>query len=122
MYLTLLLSPDRDVGDEELDELSGGLRRRLLDDLDINSAEPITSVDLPATAKSASVVAGGALILTLSPLVLRSVVQLVKSWLENRPVRSATLVINDDKIEVTTLSSADQRRLIESFIEGHAKE
>jgi hypothetical protein len=117
---TLVLQPSSDVDDNELDELTAELRRRLLEDLDVSAVNRAVSASIPHNAKSADFAEVGALVLTLSPIALRSMFQLVQEWLKYRPVRNATVVIGNDSLEVTHLTDADQRRLIESFIERHA--
>lgn len=119
VYATLVLHPSSDVDDNELDELSVALRRRLLEDLDVSAANQVESVSIPDNVKSADITTLGALVLTLSPITLRSMIRLVQEWLKHRPVRTVRVVIENDSIEVTHLTDADQRRLIESFIERH---
>jgi hypothetical protein len=120
LHATLVLQSDPDVDNNELDELTVALRRRLLDELDISGVDQAASTRAPRNTKSADMAAIGALVLTLSPITLRSMFQVVQEWLKHRPVRTARIVIGDDSIEVTHLSDADQRLLIESFIERHA--
>ena len=120
MDATLVLQPNSDVDDNELDELTIELRRRLLEDMDISAVNHAISASVPQNAKSADVAEVGALMLTLSPIALRSMFQLVQEWLKYRPVRTAKVVIGNDSIELTHLADADQRRLIEAFIERHA--
>lgn len=117
---TLVLQPNSDVDDNELDELAAELRRRLLEDLDVSAVSRAVSDSIPRNAKSADFTVVGTLVLTLSPITLRSMFRLVQEWLKHRPVRTAHVIIDDDSIEVTHLTSADQRRLIESFVERHA--
>jgi hypothetical protein len=99
----------------ELDELTVDLRRRLLE-LDVGSVEPAGSAEVPAGAKAVEVAAAGALLITLTPLVVRSVVQLLQTWLQHRPVRSIKLVAGDRKLEISAVSSADQARIVDAFI------
>ena len=120
MDATLVLQSDSDVDDNELDELTIDLRRRLLEDMDISAVQHAVSGSVPHNAKSADVAEVGALMLTLSPMALRSMFQLVQEWLKYRPVRTTKVAIGDDSIELTHLSDADQRRLIDAFIERHA--
>jgi hypothetical protein len=120
LHATLLLERNTDVDDNELDELTGMLRRSLLSELDVD-AEPLRSSDsLPQNSKSADVTSIGALAIALSPITLRSMFQLLQEWLKNRPVRTVKVKIGADSIELTHLTSADQRKLIDAFIERHS--
>jgi hypothetical protein len=120
MDATLVLQPNSDVDDTELDELTVELRRRLLENLDVSAVDRLVSKSIPDRAKAAELAEAGALMLTLSPIALRSIFQLVQEWLKHRPVRTAEVVIGADRIQLTHLTDADQRRLIEAFVERHS--
>lgn len=120
MHVTLALQPEADVDDSELDELTAELRQRLLEDLDVCAVDRAAGPTTPDNAKSADATTVGALLVALSPITLRSVFQLVREWLRHRPVRTARIAIGEDTIELSGLTGADQRRLIDSFIERHA--
>ncbi|BFO16400.1 hypothetical protein SHKM778_27880 [Streptomyces sp. KM77-8] len=64
----------------------------------------------------------GALAVTLAPIVLRSVLDLVRTWLENRPVRTVTVTLGDDSLELEGASSADQRRIVDAFLTAHGSD
>jgi hypothetical protein len=115
LRITLLLERDPDVDDSELDELTVRLRRRLIDELDIDAESLQASEPTPQNSKSADAATLGALALALSPVALRSVFQLVQEWLKNRPVRTAKVSIGTDSIELNHLTDADQRKLIDAF-------
>ncbi|WP_437095393.1 hypothetical protein [Streptomyces sp. enrichment culture] len=117
----LVLTGRRDSDQEELDELTHRLRERLLD-LEVDSVEPIRSGDVPAGAKPVDAIAVGALAVTLAPLALRSVLDLVRTWIENRPVRTVAITLGEDSLELEAVSSADQQRLIEAFLAAHGPE
>ncbi|MER6148110.1 hypothetical protein ACWGPD_33810 [Streptomyces hirsutus] len=113
MQLVLTGVPDSDR--EELDELTRHLRERLLE-LDVDRVEPVRADHVPAGAKPADAIAVGALAVTLAPLALRSVLGLVQTWIENRPVRTVSITLGDDSLELEAVSAADQQRLIEVFL------
>jgi len=48
------------------------------------------------------------------------IVQAIQSWVGRRSSRSVKLAIENDSLELTNVSSEDQRRLIESFLARHA--
>ncbi|MEU6537134.1 hypothetical protein [Streptomyces sp. NPDC047000] len=116
--LHLVLERGEDSDQEELDRLTGRLRDRLLE-LDVQRVELSRSGRAPDGAKPAGTIALGALVVTTAPFALRSVVRLLQTWLENRPVRAVTLTVDGDSIEVQAVSRADQHRLIEAFIAQH---
>jgi hypothetical protein len=122
MQAMLILEPGADVDPDELDQLTAELRRRLLDELDINAADPAVSKQVPESAKPIVALTVGTLVITLSPVMLHSVVHLIQAWIENHPIRSAKVTVGSDSIEVTDVTRADQRRLIDSFIERHVAE
>ncbi|MFI8308247.1 hypothetical protein ACIF80_33525 [Streptomyces sp. NPDC085927] len=113
MQLVLTGGPDSDQ--EELDELTRHLRERLLE-LDVDRVEPVRAGHVPAGAKPVDAIAVGALAVTLAPIALRSVLGLVQTWIENRPVRTVSIALGDDSLELEAVSAADQQRLIEAFL------
>jgi hypothetical protein len=118
LQLNLVLERSEDSDQEELDALTRQLRERLLE-LDVNRVELGRSGRAPEGAKPSEVITLGALVVTTAPFVLRSVVRLLEIWLGNRPIRTVTMTIDEDSIEVQGVSSKDQRRLIEAFIAEH---
>ncbi|MFF9485312.1 MULTISPECIES: hypothetical protein [unclassified Streptomyces] len=119
--MRLVLTGGRDGDQEELDELTLQLRERLLE-LDVEDVETVRSGDVPDGAKPADAIAVGALAVTLAPLALRSVLDLVRTWIENRPVRTVSVTLGDDSLELEAASSADQRRIVDAFLAAHAPE
>ncbi|GGV31096.1 hypothetical protein GCM10010293_32100 [Streptomyces griseoflavus] len=117
----LVLAGGRDSDQEELDALALQLRERLLE-LDVDRVELNRSGDIPAGAKPADAIAVGALVVTAAPFVLRSAVDLVRTWIENRPVRTVSITLGEDSLEMEAVSSADQQRLIEAFLAAHGQE
>ncbi|MEU5225251.1 hypothetical protein AB0G55_21790 [Streptomyces toyocaensis] len=117
----LVLAGGRDADQEELDELTLQLRERLLE-LDVDDVEPIRSGDVPAGAKPVDAFAVGALAVTAAPFALRAALDLVRTWIENRPVRTVSITLGEDSLELEAVSSADQQRLIEAFLAARAPE
>jgi hypothetical protein len=118
----LTLQPAADTDQEELDELTAQLRERLLDEIDLDSADLVASESVPAMAKPGEVLTIGTLTITLSPIMLKYVVQLIQTWISHRPVRSVRLTLGKDSIEVIDPRNTDQRQLIKAFIERHTTE
>lgn len=107
-----------DGDQEELDELTLQLRERLLE-LDVDDVEPVRSGDVPDGAEPVDAIAAGALAVTLAPVALRSVLDLVRTWIENRPVRTVALPLGEDSLEQEAVSAADQQQLIDAFLAAY---
>ncbi|WP_240967519.1 hypothetical protein [Streptomyces composti] len=116
--MQLVLTGRQDSDQEELDELTRRLRDRLLE-LDVDDVRLRRAGDLPEGAKPVDAIAVGALAVTMAPIALRSVVSLVQTWIENRPVRTVSIALGDNSLELEAVSSADQQRLIEAFLAAH---
>ncbi|MFI9757900.1 hypothetical protein ACIHFB_08155 [Streptomyces sp. NPDC051963] len=117
--LGLVLRGRPDVDQEELDELTLRLREQIMLELDVHNVELLRSDGVPEGAKPGEVIALGAMTVTVAPLVLRGVLRLLETWIQNRPVRTVSITIGEDVLEVEATSSADQRRLIDAFIHAH---
>jgi hypothetical protein len=107
---------------EELDELVGHLRRELLE-LDVDSVDRARGGPAPKGARAVDVLALGTLLVSLvdPATVLPTVVAAVEVWLRGRGQRSVKLEVDGDVLEVTGLSSQDQRRLIDGWLARHAR-
>ena len=109
--------PDTDA--EELDDLTTGLRRDPLE-IDVQPVIPDEGSDPPLEAKAAEVLTIGAVAISVSPVLIASVVRLMESWIKNRPVRKLTLLIDNDRLEISHPSRSEQQLLVEAFIAKHA--
>lgn len=111
--------PDQDA--EELQELTQGLQGELLE-LDVDAVKPATHGETPDGAKGAEVLAFGGLAIqfALKAPVLRSVVDATVAWLGRQQARSVKLTLDGDTLELTGVSSDEQRRLVEQWVGRHA--
>ncbi|MGI5457851.1 hypothetical protein ACQEWB_32685 [Streptomyces sp. CA-249302] len=100
---------------DELESLTFELRERLLE-LDVEDVDPVRQETAPTGTKIAGALTTGALVVSVGIPVLRKVLDVLKVWIENRPVRTASVTIGNNTIEVQAASSANQRRVIEAFI------
>ncbi|MET9899471.1 hypothetical protein [Streptomyces sp. NPDC006446] len=107
-----------DSDQEELEALTLELRQHLME-FDVERAELARGTVAPEGTKVAAAVTVGALIVTVGVPLLPKMLDVIKAWIGNRPVRTATVTIGADSIEVAALSSSDQRRLIDAFIASH---
>jgi hypothetical protein len=105
---------------QELEVLTLQLRRELLDVNYVRVDLP-TGGDLPPGSKGVDATALGALVVTLAQSSgLAALIRAVQGWLSasNRTVR---IKAGDDMLEVVGVSSADQRRLIDAWIDSHVR-
>lgn len=111
--------PGADV--EELEQLTMGLRRELAE-LDVESIGIERTGSAPPGSRAVDVLALGTLVVTVvrSSGLLRAVVGALQSSLAGPRQRSVKLELDGDVLEVSGISSADQRRLIASWIARHA--
>ncbi len=114
----VVIGPDGDA--EEIAEATFRLRRELLD-LDVDAVEMPGAGEPPAGSKAVDVLAVGALVLHLADSqLLHAVVSAVRSWLAGSPRRSIKLELGGDALELTGVSSGEQRRLTDEWLARHA--
>lgn len=105
-----------DTDDEELLSLSSQLRRSLLE-LDVTDVQLACSLnDAAAGAKSGELIAAGTVVVTAAPFVLRQVLKLAETWLQNRPIRGIRVELDGRTIEVSDASDVERERLIDAFL------
>ena len=111
--------PDSDA--EELAELTRRLRGQLLE-LDVDKVEPATGGEAPAGSKGIELLAIGGLVIqfAMKSEVLKSVVDATTAWLGRQQGRSVKLTLDGDTLEVTGVSSDEQRRLVDLWVARHA--
>ena len=111
------VGPDADA--EEVAEATAQLRRELLD-LDVDAVELPPAGEPPPGSRAVDLAAIGALVVTVaqSPL-LASVLAAVRSWLAGSQRRRIKLELGGDVLELTGVSSDQQRRLIDEWLRRH---
>ena len=111
-----------DADAAELEDVTARLRRELLE-LDVDNVERATAGDAPPGTKAVETILIGTLLVTLAKNAgaIGDVVRAVQSWLGDRPGRTVRLELDGDAIELSNASSAEQKRLIDLWIEQHAK-
>lgn len=114
----VVIGPDGDA--EEIAEATLRLRRELLD-LDVDSLEVPAAGKSPPGSRAVDVAALGALLVHLAdPEMLAGVVAAVRSWLSGSSRRSIKLELGGDVLELTGVSSQEQRRLTDEWLARHA--
>ncbi|MDS0136875.1 MULTISPECIES: effector-associated constant component EACC1 [unclassified Amycolatopsis] len=75
----------------------------------------------PGTRSGTAAAVGTLVGLVSSPVVLRAVVDVVKSWLERQKRGSVTIKCGEDSIELTAASRAQQDALVRAFLDRHTE-
>ena len=113
------LGPDAD--DAELEERTIELRQELLA-LDVQDVRRPPGGPAPEGARAGGETALLAtLLVTAGQQAITLVVGTVAQWLSRGKDRTARLKIGDDSIELTDVSAADQRRMLEAFLARHVE-
>jgi hypothetical protein len=111
------LGPDAD--DEEVAKATLQLRRELLD-LDVDSVDLPTASQPPPGTRGMELAALGALLVSVTQSqLLAPVLAAVRSWLGGSPQRSIKLELEGDTLELTGISSTEQRRLVDEWLQRH---
>ena len=106
---------------EEMEQLTRQLRDELLE-LNIKEVALVRAGKTPAKAKAGDPIIWGSLLLTLaSGGVLTGVITFLQSWLSRRDQRKISLEINGDKLELTGISSKEQKRLIDLWLRRNSR-
>ena len=119
IQLRLVINTTLDTDDRELDRLTRQLRREILE-LDVEDVALVESEEAPAGAKG-DAIALGALLVTAaaSGSLFPGLFDLLKSWLTRHGLRSVTLEIDGDKLEVKGISARKQQELIDAWMSRH---
>lgn len=119
--LGIQITAGLDSDEAELARAALLLRRELLDlNLDVVAAPAVG--EPPPGSRGVDLATVGALVVNLaeSPL-LAAVVGAVRSWLAGSSRRSIKLELGGDVLELTAVSSAEQRRLTDEWLARHAR-
>lgn len=115
--IQVAVGPDGDA--EEVAAATALLRHELLT-LDVDAVGVPRGGEPPPGARAVELAAIGALVVTVagSPL-LASVVAAIRSWLAGSQRRSIKLELAGDVLELTGVSSKEQRRLTDEWLRRH---
>jgi len=119
IQLKLTIDPTAQTDAEELDRLARQLCQEILD-LDVEDAVPLKGGQAPEGSKGGAIALGALLITTLaSSGAIPPLFDLLKTWLTRHGLRSVTLEIDGDKLEVKGVSAQEQQRLIDAWMSRH---
>ena len=111
------VGPDGDA--EELAQATRQLRSELLD-LDVDSVETPPTGEPPPGSRAVDVATLGALVVNMADSqLLAAVIGTVRSWLAGSSRRSIKLGLGGDVLELTGVSSKEQRRLTDEWLARH---
>jgi len=117
--LGISLAGGQDADAEAVAEATRQLRRELLE-LDVDSVENLRSEDPPPGSRAVDVSALGALVVTIAQTpMLGEIVETVRSWLSRSRQGTIKLELNGDVLELTGISSDEQRRLTDEWLRRH---
>ena len=118
LSVQVAVGPDGDA--EEVAQAALQLRRELLD-LDVDAVAVPGAGEPPPGSRAVDVATLGALVVNLTdPQLLATVVATVRSWLAGSSRRSIKLQLGGDALELTGVSSSEQRRLADEWLVRHA--
>jgi hypothetical protein len=118
LAIHLSVGPESDA--QEVTEATMRLRRELLD-LDVEAVELARAGEPPSGTRAVEVMALGALVVSVAKSqVLVNVVAAVRAWLGGQQQqRSIKLELDGDVLELTGVSSNEQRRLSDEWLRRH---
>jgi hypothetical protein len=117
LSVQVAVRPDGDA--DEVARATLQLRRELLD-LDVDAVEAPGAGEPPPGSRGVDVAALGALVVNIAESqLLTAVVAAVRSWLGDSSRRSIKLQLGGDALELTGVSSREQRRLTDEWLARH---
>jgi hypothetical protein len=117
--LGIEISVGPDSEPEEIDEAARQLRRDLLD-IDVRDVTTPQAGEAPPGSRAVGLAALGALLVNIADSqFLGAVVAAARSWLAASSRRSIKLQLDGDVLELTGVSSSEQRRLTDEWLERH---
>ena len=108
---------------EELEQLASSLRTELLD-LDVDAVERARTESAPEGARAVEALVAGAVLVRLvrNKDALSSVVKTVRAWLGENRLRRVRIELDGDVLELTGVSDEERERLVDAWIERHARD
>ncbi len=110
---------DEDADPEELAQLTARLRDELLE-IDVEAVERPREGSPPPGTRAVELVAVGTLLASFAkPELLTGIVAAIRSWLGRSGQRTVKLELDGDLLELTGVSSEEQRRLTDEWLRRH---
>ncbi len=119
--LELLVDAGPGADEDELERLARSLRAELLE-LDVDAVEPVAAGPAPEDARAVEALMLGALVVRLgrNSEALSSLVRTVRGWLGDGESK-VRIELDGDVLELTGTSTEERQRLIDAWIDRHAR-
>ena len=115
--IQVAVGPDGDA--DEVAHATLQLRRELLD-LEVDAVEAPKEGAAPPWSRAVDLTALGALAVNIAESqLLTAVISTIRSWLAASSRRSVKLELGGDVLELTGVSSSEQRRLTDEWLDRH---
>jgi hypothetical protein len=119
IQLKLKVDAGTEADKEELEQLTRQLRKRLLE-LDVESVDLLSEEKVSQGAKGEPITTTLIVTLFATGGVVTTLIKAIETWLTRD--RSVTIEEkNGDKLQMTGISSEEQRRIIDAWISSHTK-
>lgn len=120
--LELSVDTGRGADAEELERLASSLRTELLE-LDVDAVERARAEEPPEGTRAVEALLAGAVLVRLARNkdVLSSVVRTVRMWLGEDTQRRVRIELDGDVLELTGVSDEERGRLLDAWIDRHAR-
>ena len=118
--LRVILEPSPEIDTETFQEMTYRLREEIIR-LDVEGVATEKSGEVPTGTKAGDPVTWGTLLITLAASggIITSLINLLQSWLMRNKQSTIIIEADSDRLELTGISSKDQRRLIDEWISNH---
>ncbi|NMF63298.1 hypothetical protein DP113_03855 [Brasilonema octagenarum UFV-E1] len=119
IQLKLNIDAGTEADNEELEQLTRQLRKRLLE-LDVESVDFLSEEKVSKGAKGEPITTTLIVTLFAAGGVVTTLIKTIETWL----TRDTSVTIeekNGDKLQMTGISSKEQRRIIDAWISSHTK-
>lgn len=123
LLMNIEINAEEDLDSEDVHDLTTKLREQLLELGDIETVNFKAAEQVPEHTKDGGAVSLGALIVTLAASggVFTSLIGMLQAWLTTHERRSVVLEIDGDKVEVKGITSKEQKKLIDVWINRHKR-
>lgn len=117
LNIQVAVGPDSDA--EEVAQATMQLRREFLD-LDVDAVEMPRAGEAPPGSRAVDLTALGALAVNIAESqLLTAVMAAIRSWLIASSRRSIRLELDGDVLDLKGVSSSEQRRLTDEWLDRH---
>lgn len=118
MEIVLAIEPESSVDNERLEMMTNRLRDELRE-LDINSIDHVSTGPPPKDSMAGDMIALGQLFINVMPIILPSLIDLIRDWIGRNKDAGITIKINDDTMELKGSPTDKEIVVLKAFIERH---